>query len=76
MQREILAKGESAMTVERNKKIYDRRASGEIYRTIGEDYGISVERVRQVYCREVRRRKKEELRQRQIENGWIKERAE
>lgn len=61
------------MTVERNKKIYDRRVSGEIYRTIGEDYGISAERVRQLYYLEVRRRKKEELRQRQIENGWIKE---
>lgn len=33
---------------ERRERIWERRQQGEIYRSIGDDYGISIERVRQL----------------------------
>ena len=43
-----------AMT-ERNKEIHKSRKSGEVFRVIGERWGISTERVLQIYNREERK---------------------
>ena len=61
------------MTLERNKKIYARHAAGETYKSIAADYGISQERVRQIYYGQIRRMEKEKLQQKLRDNGWIKE---
>ena len=40
---------------ERNKKIYQMRQDGATFSEIGKVYGLSLERVRQIYLREERR---------------------
>lgn len=45
---------------ERRMKIYERRKSGEKLKVIAFDYGISIERVRQLYLKAERQMKNEQ----------------
>ena len=45
---------------ERNKRIHAERIAGLSFKAISERYGLTAERVRQIYLREERRRKRYE----------------
>ena len=39
----------NASLIQRNEEIYEKRSKGETLQSIGDKYGISRERVRQIY---------------------------
>lgn len=41
--------------IERNKQIYEERQAGATFKALGDKYGLTTERVRQIYLRLARR---------------------
>lgn len=53
-----MVKRDPAYKAERNRKIYEARLSGRTFVDISKEYGIGVERVRQIYLKEKRLEKR------------------